>query len=269
MNVHEVSAEVRQRDESVIRRELGHHGEIAFTDEGWDSRVYIVNHGAAVFKFPRSPQTAEQYRYEIAALQVLEDLDSPVRTPRVRWEGPDLAYFGYEGVIGEPLSTRIASFDAETKSLVGDLLGRFLKALHAVKLSDARTTDVEAEISNYDEKYRLAKPALVGAFSESEVDGIERFFFGRDGGDEPGGSAIAEVDDVGLDLDGQLIHALSVVFEHAGEVFQAVHLVEEPSTETQNGGPQQRSVRCEDPESAARRVERVVRARSAVRTRHA
>jgi aminoglycoside phosphotransferase (APT) family kinase protein len=179
MNVQEVSAEERQRDESVIRRELGHDGEIVFTDEGWDSRAYIVNHGEAVFKFPRSTQTAEQYRYEIAALRVLEGLVSPVRTPRVRWEDPDLAYFGYEGIVGEPLSSRIAGYDTQTKTNVGQALGRFVKLLHAVELPDARTTDVEAEISNYDEKYQLAKPALVAAFSESELPGIERFFLGQ------------------------------------------------------------------------------------------
>jgi hypothetical protein len=80
MSTQEVSPEVRQHDESVIRRELGHDGEIVFTDEGWDSRAYILNHGEAVFKFPRTPETAEQYRYEIAALNVLEGLNSPVRT---------------------------------------------------------------------------------------------------------------------------------------------------------------------------------------------
>jgi hypothetical protein len=82
MNIQDASAEIRHRDESVIRRELGHDGEIVFTDEGWDSRVYIVNHGEAVFKFPRSPQTAQQYRYEIDALKALEGLNTPERNVR-------------------------------------------------------------------------------------------------------------------------------------------------------------------------------------------
>lgn len=176
MHTQEVSPEVRHQDESVIRLEFQHADDIAYTDEGWDSRVYIVNGGEAVFKFPRSPQVKAQYRHEIAALRMLEGIHSLVRTPRVRWEAPDLGYFGYDGIVGEQISRRIGDFDTVTKTKIGDSLGCFLRLLHAVDLTDAPTMTIEAEIADYDKKYRLATPALTAEFSETEMRTIEEFF---------------------------------------------------------------------------------------------
>jgi len=70
----ETSGDARARDESVIRREVGGTVEIAYTDEGWDSRVYVVNGGEAVFKFPRAPDTIRQYKREIAAMRLVNTI---------------------------------------------------------------------------------------------------------------------------------------------------------------------------------------------------
>jgi len=178
MHTQEVSPEVREHDESAIRRELGlaDNSTILYEDEGWDSRVYIVSNGAAVFKFPRSPEVKAQYRHEISALRMLEGISSPVYTPRVKWEAPDLAYFGYEGIIGQPLSRRLGDLDTETKTSIGVSIGHFLSLLHGAKLDDVPTNSIEDEIADYGEKYRLARPTLTEAFSGAEMGTVEEFF---------------------------------------------------------------------------------------------
>ena len=52
-----------------------------------------------------------------------------------------------------------------------------------------------------------------------------------EGDDEAGRRPVAEVDHAVLQLPGELAHPLAVVFEHVGEVAQAVHLAEEPLPE--------------------------------------
>jgi hypothetical protein len=60
----------RLRDEAVVRDRTGLSGSdvIEYDEEGWDSRVYVVNGGEAVFKFPRTSETRRQYRLEIDTL---------------------------------------------------------------------------------------------------------------------------------------------------------------------------------------------------------
>jgi hypothetical protein len=145
MNAQAVPPELRERDEVVIRRELGlHEGRgITYVDEGWDSRVYIVNGGQAVFKCPRAPAVATQYRHEIAALQMLEGITTGVRTPQVRWIAHDLEYFGYVGIVGEPLSTVVGDLGPGHRTRMGVAIGRFLSALHCATLEATPTTTVE------------------------------------------------------------------------------------------------------------------------------
>jgi len=57
---------------------LGDHVDVEYEDDGWDSRVYLVNRGEAVFKFPRSPQAKLQYRREVRVLDALQTIDSPI-----------------------------------------------------------------------------------------------------------------------------------------------------------------------------------------------
>jgi Phosphotransferase enzyme family len=170
MAMEEISRELRHQDKSVIRQvaSLRPTDEIAFEDEGWGSRVYIVNQGSVVFKFPRSEAAREQYRHEIAALRLLATEDSPIRIPRVKWQGPDLTYFGYEGIVGEPLSRHIAELDEATKVELGTRLGAFLKLLHGAELEDAPTMTIDDEIAEYHEKYHLALPTLGHTFPTQE-----------------------------------------------------------------------------------------------------
>ncbi len=165
-----------ERERAIVRRCVAGADTIAYNDDGWDSRVYVVDGGSTVFKFARTPDVRRQYQHEIAVLRLLESLEHPVATPRVRWEGPGLEYFGYEGVVGEELSRRIAGLTAPRRKAIGTDLGNFLRQLHAESLPDAPRTDIDATVVTYRRKYRLAEPALARAFSRAEARALERFF---------------------------------------------------------------------------------------------
>jgi aminoglycoside phosphotransferase (APT) family kinase protein len=163
-------------EEALIRRHVGANCDIAYVDEGWDSRVYVVNGGEAVFKFPRTPAIKEQYQHEVAAFRLFEGIPTPVQLPRVRWAPADLAYLGYEGIVGISLSELLPLLSERDKQHIGAAIGGFLEQLHAADLPNVPERDVEGEIKRYFEKYALAAPALVDAFSRRELELIERFF---------------------------------------------------------------------------------------------
>jgi Ser/Thr protein kinase RdoA (MazF antagonist) len=173
-----VSVEQRERDEATIRRELGtaHTAEITYIDEGWDSRVYMVEGGRAVFKFPRSRAVITQYRHEIAALRMFEGISTPVRTPRVRSLGPDLEYFGYAAIVGQPLSKVLAGLGPDQKRAAGAAIGRFLCHVHRADLEGAPRIAVDEEVAIYAGVYEEALPTLTATFSSEAMRVVEAFF---------------------------------------------------------------------------------------------
>jgi aminoglycoside phosphotransferase (APT) family kinase protein len=177
MHSQHVSPDQRRHDEAVIRRELGlaDLDDIAYVDEGWDSRVYLVDHGRVVFKFPRSPFIRTQFRLEVAALRMLERATSAVVIPSVRYEDPDLEYFGYAGVVGRPMSEVLGALTRDEKTDIGTAIGSFLRVLHGADLDGAPTTTVAAEVSNYAEHFDSARPALAAALSARELRVVESF----------------------------------------------------------------------------------------------
>jgi Ser/Thr protein kinase RdoA (MazF antagonist) len=177
MHSQDVSPELRRRDEAVIRRELGplRDDEIAFVDEGWDSRVYLVDRGRVVFKFPRSGLVRAQFALEVAALHMLERATTPVVTPCVRYEAPDLEYFGYAGVVGKPLSEVMAALTRDEKTAIGTAVGSFLRVLHAADLDGAPTMTAAAEVSNYAAQFESSRLALAAALTREELAVVESF----------------------------------------------------------------------------------------------
>lgn len=155
---------------------LGDHVDVEYEDDGWDSRVYLVNRGEAVFKFPRSPQAKLQYRREVRVLDALQTIDSPILVPHVEWRGTDLEWFGYRGIVGEQLSYRLSHLHANTKRSIGRSVGRFLRELHARRIDGLPVVSVDGEIAHYQEKYRLALPAL-DVLTASERAMMQAFFF--------------------------------------------------------------------------------------------
>jgi aminoglycoside phosphotransferase (APT) family kinase protein len=181
MHVQVSTAEEREHDHATIGRELllDDDSSITYVDEGWDSRVYVVNRGEVVFKFPRSRAVIAQYSHEIAIMRVLEELPITVQTPLVRWVHPDLEYFGYVGVVGQPLSSAIEQLTPTAKTEIGLSVGRFLRVLHATELAGVPTIALEDEVTNYVDGCRRLAPTLRASFDDEEMGVIEAFFVER------------------------------------------------------------------------------------------
>jgi len=143
-------------------------------DSGWDSRVYIVNQGQYVFKFPRSEQVRAAYASEIAAYKLVSAIRSSVKTPVVKWEGATCEYFGYEGIVGTTLDVAGRAVSGDAWNLIGTALGAFLVQLHQLDLQNARQMSINDEIEEFQYKYSLGLLVIQQKFTDDEQGKIER-----------------------------------------------------------------------------------------------
>ena len=149
---------------------------VEFDDSGWDSRVYLVSGGVAVFKFARNDIAVQQYEHELAALGLLESQGgAEVVVPRVRWVDDDRRWFGYEGIVGPSLVAALPTLSAARRREIGTAIGRFLSELHAMSLPNAPICSIDADIENYANKLALSSPALEAEFNAAERARIESF----------------------------------------------------------------------------------------------
>lgn len=140
-------AKEKQIIASILK--LHDNNSIQLNDIGWDSRVYIVNSGEAVFKFPRSDQVRKLYTHEIAGYKLLEKINTDALLPRIKWEHKNNDYFGYKGIVGTELDKRIKSLNSEEKRKIGRIIGSFLSQLHRLKLQSTSTVSIQDEIEEY------------------------------------------------------------------------------------------------------------------------
>lgn len=145
-------------------------------DEGWDSRVYVVNDGAIVFKFPRTPEALAAYTDEIAILRVLGGGDGRVVVPTVEWVGPDQSYVGYRGIVGQQLGRLGNALTPDERRRVGRDLGRFLTVLHDVRLGGLRRVTVADEHDQFCAKFRASRDAIQADFTRTELRTLDEFF---------------------------------------------------------------------------------------------
>jgi aminoglycoside phosphotransferase (APT) family kinase protein len=165
--------EVIARETAVVIGIVGAGARVVYEDEGWDSRVYLVDGGAAVFKFPRSSEVRDRYETEIAFLRALEPLALPVWTPRVRWTGPDLSYFGYEGLPG---ATPTADTLAGDAARIGDAIGGFARVLHAQSPSGLRKVTIDDEVARLHARWDAAAPIVAEHFDGDERARLDAYY---------------------------------------------------------------------------------------------
>lgn len=169
-------------DETALVRSivgLGAVDDVLFEDEGWDSRVYLVNHGEIVFKFPRTAAARAAYANEIAIMRLLDGGDDAVRVPIVEWVGPDREYFGYRGIVGTQLGRGLDAVSPEHRCRIGHDLGRFLARLHATRLPGLRLVTVDDEIEAFERKFLAARASIAEWFLASEIHQLDEFFTAR------------------------------------------------------------------------------------------
>ena len=174
-------SELRAREVALVRSLAGVRDEddVQFEDEGWDSRVYVVNRGAIVFKFPRTPEARAAYDGEIAILRVLAGGDGRVVVPTVEWVGPDQSYIGYRGIVGRQLGRVAPSPSLADQRRIGRDLGAFLATLHATDPSGFVAMSVDDEISQFTRKFAASRDAIEPEFTRSEWNRLVAFFSAR------------------------------------------------------------------------------------------
>ncbi len=176
--LQDTAREVRDREISLVRSLAGLPDDeaVRFEEEGWDSRVYVVDGGAIVFKFPRTPEARAAYVDEIAILRVLGGGDGRVVVPTVEWVGPDESYVGYRGIVGHQLGRVGASLAVADQRLIGRDLGAFLTTLHATDPSGFAVVSVDDEIRQFTHKFAASRDAIEPEFTRPEWNRLVEFF---------------------------------------------------------------------------------------------
>ena len=176
----------QKTDKTTIEREmrlirdtagLARTDEIILNDRGWDSRVYSFSNGRYFFKFPRSEKIQKRYKYEIAALKLLEDRDAGVVISKILWEHPQNAYFGYEGVQGNSVSEIIETLSVSQKQSIGKALGTFLEQFHSFELPGARTMALEDESDQIQRWYKDNGPSFGKWFTGAEQQRLQQLVY--------------------------------------------------------------------------------------------
>jgi aminoglycoside phosphotransferase (APT) family kinase protein len=163
------------REKKIVRELCALHAtaDITFSNDGWTSRVYIVNSGEFVFKFPRFENIKAEYALEVSAYKVAREVGG-VTAPEVRWQHPNHDYLGYRGIVGRSLDTVMPTLTASEKRRIGAQLGAFLKRFHECWMSEAPLLSPAKEFSDYRRKLEVAVPHLEKYFSTPEVEQIQR-----------------------------------------------------------------------------------------------
>ena len=162
----------------IVKRLTGASDErISVNEVGWTSRVYIVNGGEFVFKFPRSKKHKEECRHEANVFKLLSKYEFCVGVPRLNWETEDDEYFGYFGVQGTSLAEVFPTLDDRQKEDIGRQLGEFLRQLHGITdygKMEAQTTSQRTQECL--ELYQDGRGKLAEFFDEAEIKAIDEFF---------------------------------------------------------------------------------------------
>ena len=169
----------KENELEIVKQATGTVDEsrIEMIESGWTSRVYIVDGGKIVFKFPRNAKFREECKYEVATLNLLKKQTFCLRVPVLNWTAADNSYFGFYGVSGRPLREVINGLNEEEKTDIGTQIGAFLRQLHRVKISGRiRTQTLEEQVLEYQEWYQKGRAFVTTFFQEAELNKIDVFF---------------------------------------------------------------------------------------------
>lgn len=145
--------------------------EIQFSDNGFLSRGYIIDHGRIVFKFKKYPEIS--YQNEIKILNFVNSLELDVNLQKVGWISTNDSYLGIYGVLGKILKP-LNITDAQCKDY-GQQIGLFLKKLHAANFPEAEKLSVNEEVSAWQERFERSTDLLSQYFNNEEIKKMRNF----------------------------------------------------------------------------------------------
>lgn len=145
--------------------------QIKFSDNGFLSRGYIIDHGRIVFKFKKYPEIS--YQNEVKMLNFVNSLNLGINLQKVGWVSEDDSYLGVYGVLGEPL--KFINLTDEKRKNYGQQIGLFLQKLHSATPSEVEQLSVSAEISAWQERFERSTDVLSRYFNNEEIEKMRKF----------------------------------------------------------------------------------------------
>jgi len=149
---------------------------IVLNEVGWTSRVYIVDNGEIVFKFPKGKKWQKECEHELNVLKFISEYDFDVNLPLIKWVGEKDFYTGFYGVKGKSITTETIDKLSETqKRKVGEKIGLFLKKLHSIDYK-GESPNRESKSNEFEwlqKTFQKRKRILKQHFTKSELDNIE------------------------------------------------------------------------------------------------
>ena len=153
------------------------NNQIEVNETGWTSRVYIINNGKIVFKFPRNEKFQKECNQEVSVLKLLKGRQFNVSIPVLNWTTKDNKYFGFYGVEGKPLGEVIDGLSYHQKIEIGMQLGKFVKQLHEIKdYGSIKAQTLDEQAKEYQDWFRKEKDLLKEYFNKPELERIDNFF---------------------------------------------------------------------------------------------
>lgn len=170
-------------DLKIIERLTGisSRDRIEFNDVGWTSRVYLIDGGEIVFKFPRDQKF---FGHEVPTLKLIKNQRFSIAVPIINWVSESNKFVGFYGVKGEVFSDQImARLGREQKERIGQAIGTFIKQLHSITNYDSYYDEngpfvlsLEDEIKHHHKDYREALIELRKHLSGEQLCNLEVLF---------------------------------------------------------------------------------------------
>jgi aminoglycoside phosphotransferase (APT) family kinase protein len=161
---------------AIVKKLTGVNDEnrIVLNETGWTSRVYIVDNGEIVFKFPRSKKYQEEFEHELSILKLISKFEFNVKLPLIKAIGENISYAVFYGIKGNSITVEIIDKLSETqKKEVGEQIGLFLKRLHAIDYKGKSPSSESNENEWLQKSFCKRKRILRNHFNKNELDTIE------------------------------------------------------------------------------------------------
>jgi aminoglycoside phosphotransferase len=178
MNEQQSDAEVTAGQKKQVQALTGADmDQIKYNEIGWTSRVYVVSGGRFVVKFPRKERVKSEYKQEVKIYKLLEQIDTDIQVPKLRWSHPDNEYLGYEGIVGVEFDSVSGTITTDHQRTIGHSIGIFLKQLHQLTLDEPHVMTVDDEIAQFQAKYEASLSVIRQEFSKDEQTKVSAFIY--------------------------------------------------------------------------------------------
>ena len=166
----------RSKELAIVKKltNVNDENRIFLNEVGWTSRVYIVDNGEFVFKFPKAKKWKEECEHEVSILKIISKYEFNVNIPLIKWVSENASYTGFYGIKGEPITTEaIDKLSKTQKREVGAQIGLFLKKLHTIDYKGKNPNNENNEFEWLQKLFYKRKRILKEQFNKNELDTIE------------------------------------------------------------------------------------------------